>query len=84
MHICERPFKCKWKVALKLNCNTTERLCLLLVSYMLVLDQCLQLRFLRHTENHSYSPIFDDITRVLHLLYTHGGLADVLIHQRLK
>lgn len=44
-------------------------------SYMLILDYGLQLWFVWHIENHSYPTVFDDITRILHLLNRHGDSA---------
>lgn len=55
------------------------------VSYMLILDYGLQLWFVRHIENHSYPTVFDDITRILHLLNRHGDSAGhVSISQQVK
>ena len=49
--------------------NTISQLNVLTaVSYMLILDQGLQLWLMWHVEDHSHSTIFNDVTRILHLL----------------
>lgn len=37
------------------------------LSYMLILDQHLQLWLVGYVENNTHSTLFDDITRILHL-----------------
>lgn len=48
-------------------------------SYMLILDEHLQLWFVWYVEHHTYSTFSDDVTRILHLRHTFSRCSGNLI-----
>lgn len=55
--------KCKW-----FQCDGGS------LTHMLILDECVQLRLVRHAEDHSHAAIFDHVAGVLHLLDEHAAV----------
>lgn len=41
---------------------------------MLILDECVQLRLVRHAEDHSHAAVFDHVAGVLYLLGAHAAV----------
>lgn len=44
------------------------------LTHVLILDECVQLRLVRHAEDNSHAAVFDHVAGVLHLL-AHGSLS---------
>lgn len=52
------------------------------LTHMLILDQCVQLRLVRHAEDHSHAAVLDHVAGVLHLLgRTRGRCTDVWLNE---